>query len=392
METSQRQRIEQYCNKQFYEALQSNQRLKIFQGGSRSGKTYSIMQYLLYLMTITKEPLVISVIRKTLPALKRSVLRDFLNISKDIGIYWDGVFNKAENTFSYNGHTLEFFSADDSQKIRGSARDIAWLNEGNELLLEEYRQLAMRTRVNIIIDFNPSDPIHWIYDLIERDDVDLFLSTYKDNKFLPKELIKEIERLKDRDPDYWRVYGQGQRAVFSERQIFRNWNYIAHNEFPELDDVVLGCDFGFSMDNLAICMVGKQNDKLYIHELMYKKGMTNRDIANFLKENKLNEMLMYCDSAEPKSIEELRQMNIWAKPAIKGPGSINAGISLLKEYDIYVSHESKNIQKEQQGYLYEQLKDGTIINKPSGGSDHLMDSIRYATYSRWKNRNDFFVI
>lgn len=392
METSQRKRIEQYCNKQFYEALQSNQRLKIFQGGSRSGKTYSIMQYLLYLMTITKEPLVISVIRKTLPALKRSVLRDFLNISKDIGIYWDGVFNKAENTFSYNGHTLEFFSADDSQKIRGSARDIAWLNEGNELLLEEYRQLAMRTRGNIIIDFNPSDPIHWIYDLTERDDVDLFLSTYKDNKFLPKELIKEIERLKDRDPDYWRVYGQGQRAVFSERQIFRNWNYIAHNEFPELDDVVLGCDFGFSMDNLAICMVGKQNDKLYIHELMYKKGMTNRDIANFLKENKLNEMLMYCDSAEPKSIEELRQMNIWAKPAIKGPGSINAGISLLKEYDIYVSHESKNIQKEQQGYLYEQLKDGTIINKPSGGSDHLMDSIRYATYSRWKNRNDFFVI
>ena len=392
METSQRQRIEQYCNKQFYEALQSNQRLKIFQGGSRSGKTYSLMQYVLYLMTITKEPLVISVIRKTLPALKRSVLRDFLNISKDIGIYWDGVFNKAENTFSYNGHTLEFFSADDSQKIRGSARDIAWLNEGNELLLEEYRQLAMRTRNNIIIDFNPSDPIHWIYDLTDRDDADLFLSTYKDNKFLPKELVKEIERLKDRDPDYWRVYGEGQRAVFSERQIFRNWNYIPHNEFPDLDDVVLGCDFGFSMDNLGICMVGKQNDKLYIHELIYKKGMTNRDIANFLKEKNLNEMLMYCDSAEPKSIEELRQMDILAKPAIKGQGSINAGISLLKEYDIYVSQESKNIQKEQQGYLYEQLKDGTIINKPRGGSDHLMDSIRYATYSRWKNRNDFFVI
>lgn len=392
METSQRQRIEQFCNKQFYEALESNQRLKIFQGGSRSGKTYSIMQYVLYLLTITKEPMVISIIRKTLPALKRSVLRDFLNISKDIGIYWDGVFNKAENTFSYNGHTLEFFSADDSQKIRGSARDIAWLNEGNELLLEEYRQLAMRTRGNIIIDFNPSDPVHWIYDLAERDDADLFLSTYKDNKFLPKELVKEIERLKERDPDYWRVYGEGQRAVFSERQIFRDWHYIPFKDFPELDDWSLGVDFGYSMDSCAIVKVAKQNDKLYVHELLYKKGMTNRDIAQFLKENNLNDILTFCDSAEPKSIEELRQMDIWAKPAIKGQGSINAGISLLKEFEIIGSIESKNLQKEQQSYLWDELKDGTIINKPVDKNNHLMDALRYAVYSKYKNRNDFFVL
>jgi phage terminase large subunit len=392
MDTQQRQRIKQYCNKQFYEALNSTQRLKIFQGGSRSGKTYSLMQYVLYLMTVTTEPMVISVIRKTLPALKRSVLRDFLNISKDIGIYWDGVFNKAENTFSYNGHTLEFFSADDSQKIRGSARDIAWLNEGNELLLEEYRQLAMRTRGNIIIDFNPSDPIHWIYDLAERDDADLFLSTYKDNKFLPKELVKEIERLKERDPDYWRVYGLGQKAVFSEWQIFKDWQYIPYNDFPEFDDWTLGIDFGYSMDSCGILKISKQNDKLYVHELLYKKGMTNRDIAQFLKNKKLNNTLAFCDSAEPKSIEELRQMDVWAKPAIKGQGSINAGISLLKEFEIICSLESKNLQKEQQGYLWEVLKDGTIINKPVDKNNHLMDALRYAVYSKYKNRNDFFVI
>jgi len=392
MDTQQRQRIKQYCNKQFYEALNSTQRLKIFQGGSRSGKTYSLMQYVLYLMTVTTEPMVISVIRKTLPALKRSVLRDFLNISKDIGIYWDGVFNKAENTFSYNGHTLEFFSADDSQKIRGSARDIAWLNEGNELLLEEYRQLAMRTRGNIIIDFNPSDPIHWIYDLAERDDADLFLSTYKDNKFLPKELVKEIERLKERDPDYWRVYGLGQKAVFSERQIFKDWKYIPYNDFPEFDDWTLGIDFGYSMDSCGILKISKQNDKLYVHELLYKKGMTNRDIAQFLKNKKLNNTLAFCDSAEPKSIEELRQMDVWAKPAIKGQGSINAGISLLKEFEIICSLESKNLQKEQQGYLWEVLKDGTIINKPVDKNNHLMDALRYAVYSKYKNRNDFFVL
>ncbi len=392
METSNTKRIEQFCNKQFYEAYNSKARLKIFQGGSRSGKTYSLMQYCLYLITISKKPLTISIIRKTLPALKRSVLRDFLNISKDIGLYWDGVFNKSENTFSYNGHTLEFFSADDSQKIRGSARDIAWLNEGNELLLEEYRQIAMRTRQNIMIDFNPSDPVHWIYDLCERDDAELYTSTYKDNKFLPKELVKEIERLRERDPEYWRVYGEGQRAVFSERQIFKNWQYIPHSDFPEFDDYVIGIDFGFTMDALGVVKVAKQNDKLYVHELCYKKGMTNRDIADFLKKHKYENVICYCDSAEPKSIEELRQMGILAKPAIKGQGSINAGISLLKEFDIICSLESKNLHKEQQSYLWEELKDGTIINKPVDKNNHLMDALRYAAYSRYKNRYDFFVI
>ncbi len=393
MDTSQKQRITEYCNKQFYQAVNSDKRLNIFQGGTRSGKSWSLMQYCLYLMTTAKDPLVISIVRKTLPALKRSVLRDFLHISKQLGIYWHGVHNKTENTFEFNGHTLEMFSADDAQKIRGSARDVLWINEGNELFFEDYQQLVMRTRKQVYIDFNPSDPVHYLYELAERDDAALYISTYKDNKFLPKELVKEIERIKERDPDYWRVYGEGQRAEFSEKQIFRNWNYIPYKDFPELDDEVLGCDFGYSQDPLAIVKVGKHNNNLYIHELIYKKEMTNRDIANFIKDIEMDNLLMYCDSAEPKSIEELRQMSIWAKGAIKGQGSINAGISLLKEFDIYVSEESSNIFKEQIGYIYDELKDGTIINKPKANqADHLLDSIRYCVYSRWRNRNDFFVV
>mgnify|MGYP003625828163 FL=1 len=393
MDSSTTQKIKEYCNKQFYEAINSKKRLKIFQGGTRSGKSWSLMQYCLYLMTTEKKPLVISIVRKTLPALKRSVLRDFLYISKQLGIYWKGVHNKSDNTFEFNGHTLEMFSTDDAQKIRGSARDILWLCEGNELFFEDFQQLAMRTRIEILIDFNPSDPVHYLYDLAERDDADLFLSTYKDNKFLPKELVNEIERIRERDSDYWRVYGEGLRAVFSEKQIFRNWNYIPYKDFPDIDDEVIGIDFGFSQDNLAIVKVGRHNNNLYIHELLYKKGMTNRDIAEFLKGKKLNEFICYCDSAEPKSIEELRQMDVIAKGAIKGQGSINAGISLLKEFDIYVSEESLNIQKEQQSYLYDELKDGTIINKPKANqADHLMDSIRYCVYSRWRHRVDFFVV
>ena len=392
MDTSERKRIKEYCNKQFYQALNSNKRLRIFQGGTRSGKTYSLMQYVLYLMTVSKTPLTISIVRKTLPAIKRSVLRDFLHISRQLGIYWNGTHNRSDNTFLYNGHTLEMFSTDDAQKIRGSSRDILWINEGNELFFEDFNQLAMRTRNYILIDFNPSDPIHFLYDLADRNDADLFISTYKDNKFLPKELVDEIERIRDRDPDYWRVYGEGQRAIFSNRQIFTTWQYIPKNEFPEFSETALGIDFGYSNDPCVVVEVGKVGDKLFVHEWLYRKGMTNRDLAEFLKQNNLNQKLAYCDSAEPKSIEELRQMDVLAKPTIKGQGSINAGISLLKEFDIFISNESQNIKKEQMTYFWEELKDGTIINKPISKNDHTMDALRYCVYSRYKNRYDFFVI
>lgn len=394
MDTSngKRQLVKEYCNKQFYQAKNSTQRLRIFQGGTRSGKTYSLMQYVLYLMTTSEKKLTISIVRKTLPAIKRSVLRDFLNISKQLGIYWSGFHNKSDNTFTYDGHILEMFSTDDAQKIRGSARDILWINEGNELYFEDYQQLAMRTRDFILIDFNPSDPIHFLYDLAERNDADLFISTYKDNKFLPKELVDEIERIRERDPDYWRVYGEGQRAIFSNRQIFTTWKYIPHKEFPEFNETALGIDFGYSNDPAVVLEVGKVGDKLYVHEWLYKKGMTNRDLAEFLKQNKLNDKITYCDSAEPKSIEELKQMDCLAKPAIKGQGSINAGISLLKEFEVIVSNESTNIKKEQLTYFWEELKDGTIINKPIPRNDHTMDALRYCVYSRYKNRYDFFVI
>jgi phage terminase large subunit len=320
-------------------------------------------------------------------------MRDFINIADKLGIYYLGEHNKSENIFKYNGHTIEFLSTDEPQKIRGAKRNICFINEGNELNYEDFRQLSMRTTDEIIIDFNPSDPVHWLYEeIIDRDDCDLFITTYKDNKFLPSELVREIERIRERDPDYWLVYGEGQRAVFSDRQIFKGWQYIPLKDFPEFDDTTIGIDFGFSNDSCGIVEIAKVKDKIYINELCYRKGMTNRDIAEFLKSIGKNNVLAFCDSAEPKSIEELRQMDIWAKGATKGAGSINAGISLLKEFDIIVSEESKNIRKEQQTYFWHQLKDETIINKPIDKNNHLMDAIRYAVYSQYRNRNDFFVV
>lgn len=387
-----KRRIKEFCNRQFYEAVNSKQRIKIFQGGSRSGKSWALMQYCLYLITTESKPITISIVRKTLPALKRSVLRDFNIIAKSLGVYYMGEFNKTELVFNYNGHTIEFFSADDAQKIRGSTRDVLWCEECNELNIEDFRQLSMRTKREILMSFNPSDPVHFIYDLCERDDADLFISTYRDNKFIASEVKKELERLKKRDPDFWRVYGEGQRAVFSQRQIFRDWNYIDESEFPDELDWFMGCDFGYTNDPTAICLIAKKNDKVFVKEVLYKTGMTNRDIANHLKSLGLENLLMYCDSAEPKSIEELKQMGILAKGAIKGAGSINAGISLMKEFDFYVSNKATNVKSEQMKYVWDELKDGTIINKACDRDNHNMDCLRYGIYSRFKNRNEFFVI
>jgi phage terminase large subunit len=387
-----KRRIKEFCNRQFYEAVNSKQRIKIFQGGSRSGKSWALMQYCLYLITTETKPITISIVRKTLPALKRSVLRDFNIIAKSLGVYYMGEFNKTELVFNYNGHTIEFFSADDAQKIRGSTRDVLWCEECNELNIEDFRQLSMRTKREILMSFNPSDPVHFIYDLCERDDADLFISTYRDNKFIASEVKKELERLKKRDPDFWRVYGEGQRAVFSQRQIFRDWNYIDETEFPDELDWFMGCDFGYTNDVAAICLIAKKNDKVFVKEVLYKTGMTNRDIANHLKSLGLDDLLMYCDSAEPKSIEELRQMGILAKGAIKGAGSINAGLSLMKEFDFYISNKATNVKSEQMKYVWDELKDGTIINKAVDRDNHHMDCLRYGIYSRFKNRNEFFVI
>ena len=387
-----KRRVKEFCNRQFYEAVNSKQRIKIFQGGSRSGKSWALMQYCLYLITTETKPITISIVRKTLPALKRSVLRDFNIIAKSLGVYYMGEFNKTELVFNYNGHTIEFFSADDAQKIRGSTRDVLWCEECNELNIEDFRQLSMRTKREILMSFNPSDPVHFIYDLCERDDADLFISTYRDNKFIAPEVKKELERLKKRDPDFWRVYGEGQRAVFSQRQIFRDWNYIDESEFPEELDWFMGCDFGYTNDPTAICLIAKKNDKVFVKEVLYKTGMTNRDIANHLKSLGLENLLMFCDSAEPKSVEELRQMGILAKGAIKGAGSINAGLSLMREFDFYISNKATNVKSEQMKYVWEELKDGTIINKAVDRDNHTMDCLRYGLYSKFKNRNEFFVI
>ena len=380
MEASRKETVE--CNTQFYQTVNSDKRIIVHQGGSRSGKTYAICQYLIYLLTTREKRLVITIARKTLPALKGSVFRDFMEIADNVGITYFAEINKAEMTFKYKNHLVEFISLDNEMKVRGRKRTHCFLNEANEFYLEDFNQLSLRTTEKMILDFNPSDVIHWIYsDICTRDDCDTYITTFEDNAFLDPEIKKEILRMKERDADRWRVYGLGERATFKEGQIFDNWKWIDYNEFIDKDssEVSYGLDWGYSNDETSIVEVRRKNDRLYVHELLYKKGLTNQDIFNEIKNLGLEEELFICDSAEPKSLEDMKRLGLYCKPSIKGAGSVMNGIQIIKEYDVFASKQSKNLLQEYQYYIWESNKDGNTINKiKQNGMDHLMDAFRYA--------------
>ena len=394
METSRKETIE--CNKQFYQTLNSKKRIIVHQGGSRSGKTYAICQYLIYLLTTRQKKLVITIARKTLPALKGSVYRDFLEIADKVGILQYSIINKAEMTIRYKNHLVEFISLDNEMKVRGRKRTHCMLNEANEFFKEDFDQLSLRTTEKIILDFNPSDVIHWIYsDICTRDDCDTFITTFEDNAFLDIEIKKEILRMKERDSDMWRVYGLGERATFKEGQIFDKWKWIDYKEFIDKEDceLVYGIDWGYSNDPTSIVEVRRKNDKLFVHELLYKKGLTNQDIYNEIKNLGLEEEIFICDSAEPKSLEDLKRLGLYCKASIKGAGSVLNGIQIIKEHDVFASKQSKNLLQEYQYYTWETNKDSQTINKiKQNGMDHLMDAFRYAVTTGLARQTNLIIV
>jgi phage terminase large subunit len=332
----------------------------------------------------------------TLPALKGSVYRDFIEISQKVGIYYFAEINKADLTFKYKNHLVEFISLDNEMKVRGRKRTHCFLNEANEFYLEDFNQLSLRTTERMILDFNPSDVLHWIYsDICTRDDCDTFITTFEDNAFLDPEIKKEILRMKEKDADRWRVYGLGERATFKEGQIFDNWQWIDYKEFLDKEhcEVAYGLDFGFSNDPTTIVEVRRKNDKLYVHELLFRKGLTNQDIFEEIKKLGLEEEIIICDSAEPKSIEELRRLGAYCKPSQKGKGSVLNGIQVIKEYSVYASKQSKNLLQEYQYYIWDSNRDGKSINKiKQNGMDHLMDALRYGVTTGLSRARDFVIV
>jgi len=365
-------------NKVYKHLSNSNKKIIVEQGGTRSGKTYNIILWIIFKYCTNNTNKVITICRKSFPSLRATVMRDFMSILHNHNIYSEIYHNKSNSEYHLFGNLVEFISLDQPQKIRGRKRDLLFVNEGNELYYEDMQQLLFRTQERVILDFNPSDEYHWIYDkLIPRNDCDFFKTTYLDNPFIEDSIRKEIELLKDTDEQYWQIYGLGERAA-SKSIIF---NYVEVKKIPiQAQLISYGMDFGYTNDPTVLVSVYIDNHNMYIKEHLYRTQMTTNDINQFLKDEQIKGII-YADSAEPRLISELRKMGHNIFPSIKGKDSINAGIDLLKRYKIHILNTSTNTISEFRNYKWKEDKSGLLTNIPDGKNDHTIDSCRYAAYS-----------
>ena len=362
----------------FKHLVRSDKKIIINQGGTRSGKTYNILLFIIFYYCLRNTKKIITICRKTFPALRATVLRDFIGILRQYDLYKEENHNKSSSEYSLFGNLIEFISLDQPVKVRGRKRELLFINEANELHYEDWQQLLFRTSEKIILDYNPSEEYHWIYDkIIPRDDASFLKTNYLDNPFLEKTLVDEIERLQYTDEQYWQIYGLGEKGI-SKAVIF---NYVEYNTIPsDAEFVALGMDFGFTNDPTALVKIYKKELNLYIEELLYRTMMTTNDIHNFLKNNIIDQTI-YADSAEPRIIEELRRMGWSIRPSLKGKDSINAGIDLLKRYKLHIHKDSTNAIQEFRNYKWKEDRTGKLTNTPEDKNNHITDAVRYATYS-----------
>ena len=362
----------------FKHLVNNDKKIIINQGGTRSGKTYNILLFIIFYYCLRNTKKIITICRKTFPALRATVLRDFIGILRQYDLYKEENHNKSSSEYSLFGNLIEFISLDQPVKVRGRKRNLLFINEANELFYEDWQQLLFRTSEKIILDYNPSEEYHWIYDkIIPRDDASFLKTNYLDNPFLEKTLVDEIERLQYTDEQYWQIYGLGEKGI-SKAVIF---NYVEYNSIPtDAEFVALGMDFGFTNDPTALVKIYKKELNLYIEELLYRTMMTTNDIHNFLKNNIINQTI-YADSAEPRIIEELRRMGWSIRPSLKGKDSINAGIDLLKRYKLHIHKDSTNAIQEFRNYKWKEDRSGKLTNTPEDKNNHITDAVRYATYS-----------
>jgi len=353
----------------FENLLESNSRVTQHIGGTRSGKTYAILQFLI--VQALERPQTITIVRRTIPSLKRTVIKDFKDILKGIGIWKEDDFNISDRIYRINESTIQFINSDDPEKLRGLKSDILFIDEASEIDEESYFQLSIRTSGKIILAYNPTiSPYHW---LRQMQDCDRFVTTYKDNPYLPIEMVKAIEELQHKNPKQWTIYGKGEFAA-NDKAIY-TFEVV---EDYEAEFVAFGLDWGYSQDPTAVVAVYKNGDNLYLEEILYERGLVLKDIADKLRALDITKQEeIWCDSSEPRSIEELYRMGFNAKAVKKGPDSIKFGISVLQNHKLHIQKKSQNLINEMYAYQYASDKHGYVTNTPEGGLDHLLDAARY---------------
>jgi phage terminase large subunit len=357
--------------------LALKKRNKIIQGGTSASKTYSILAVLIN-KAVTIPSLEISVVAETIPHLRRGALKDFIKILKWTNRYNEKQFNKSLLIYEFkNGSVIEFFSADDSSKLRGARRDILYINECNNVTFDSYNELAIRTRKEVYLDFNPANEF-WVHkELKNEPDSDFLILTYKDNEALDQSIIDQIEKNKEKAKtssywaNWWKVYGEGQLGML-EGVVFSNWKTI--DTIPQEAKLIgIGLDFGYTNDPTAIIEIYNYNGQRIVNEVAYQTGLLNSDIAKLLPKH----VMVYADSSEPKSIDEIKRHGITIKGVTKGKDSINYGIDVMQRNEYLVTSNSSNLIKELRAYVWDTDKQGNRLNKPIDFNNHAIDAFRY---------------
>ena len=342
-----------------------------------AGKTFGILPVIID-KAIKQPNLEVSVVAESIPHLRRGALRDFEKIMKWTNRFVDERFNKTLLKYEFsNGSFIEFFSADDASKLRGARRDVLYINECNNVTFESYNELSIRTRKEIFLDFNPSNEF-WVHtELKDESDSDFLILTYLDNEALDQSIVDQIEKNREKAAtsnywaNWWKVYGEGQLGML-EGVVFNNWQLI--DKIPVNARLLgIGLDFGYTNDPTAIVEVYNWNGKRIVNELCHQTGMLNSDIARLLPKK----VMVYADSSEPKSIDEIRKYGIMIKGVTKGKDSINYGIDVMQQQDYLVTSNSTNLIKELRSYIWDTDKSGKRLNKPIDHHNHQIDSLRY---------------
>ena len=357
--------------------LALKKRIKIVQGGTSAGKTYGILPILIDRAAKTPGT-EISVVSESIPHLRRGCLRDFVKIMKSINRFVDDRFNKSLLKYEFaNGSFIEFFSADDSSKLRGGRRSILYINECNSVSFESYNELSIRTKNEVFLDYNPTAEFWVQTELEDQEDAEKIILTYKDNEALDYGIISQIEKniKKAATSNYWRnwvdVYVNGVMGKL-DGIVFGNWKQI--DTIPsEARLIGIGIDFGYTNDPTTIIEVYKHNETRILNELTYQTGLLNSDIAKILPSN----VPCYADSAEPKSIADIQRYGITIKGVTKGRDSINYGIDVMQRENYLVTSNSTNLIKELRSYCWDTDKTGKRLNKPIDNFNHAIDAVRY---------------
>ena len=368
--------------------LLNDDRIAILQGGTRSGKSYSAIQYLIT-KALEKEGLQISIVRKSFPSLRISALRDFKQILKGWELWDENNWYASENSYTFdNGSSIEFLSVQDSERRKGTKRNVLFIDEANELDYEDFFQLFIRTTDKTILAYNPSFPTnHWIFQqVLTHPEAKRYISTYKDNPFLDDTLVMEIERLEQTSPSYWKVYGLGIEGVV-EGLIFDNIEVV--DIIPEESELMgYGIDFGYSNDPTALISLWKTPEGILFDEIIYEKNLLSNQIGNFVRAayNQWGRNEVIADSSDPRLIEEIFRQGINIKPAVKGPDSILAGIDIMKQHKIFITKSSQNMIDEFYSYTYKKNKNEEFLNEPIDTNNHAIDACRYISTFKLSNK------